>query len=133
MNKYIDEYKKCYNASNYNKPIHKSMISYINTLSSNPIDINKTKNIFSNRKFKVNNPINLNNMDYFKNINININLNIKLINNNNYNNILLKSTKNKINKSKNERFGIKSDKDFNVINKKNTMNRIIKYKAQRQT
>ena len=60
MNKYIDEYKKCYNGSNYNKPIHKNMLSYINTLSSNPIDINKTKNIFSNRKFKVTNPINLN-------------------------------------------------------------------------
>ena len=45
----------------------------------------------------------------------------------------MKSTKNKVNKSKNERFGIKSDKDFNVINKQNTMNRIIKYKAQRQT
>ena len=60
MNKYIDEYKKCYNGSNYNKPIHKSMISYINTLSNNPIDINKTKNIFANRKFKVTNPNNLN-------------------------------------------------------------------------
>ena len=60
MNKYIEEYKKCYNGSSFNKPIQKSMISHINTLSTNPIDINKTKNIFSNRKYKVTNPINVN-------------------------------------------------------------------------
>ena len=60
MNKYIEEYKKCYSGSSFNKPIQKSMISYINTLSTNPIDINKTKNIFSNRKYKVTNPINVN-------------------------------------------------------------------------
>ena len=77
------------------------------------------------------NPINLSNMDYFKNRNIN--LNIKLINNNNYNNILLKSSKNTINKLKKEKFGINSDKDYNFINKQNNMNRIIKYKTQRQS
>ena len=77
------------------------------------------------------NPINLSNMDYFKNRNIN--LNIKLINNNNYNNILLKSSKNTINKLKKEKFAINSDKDYNFINKQNNMNRIIKYKTQRQS
>ena len=60
MNKYIEEYKKCYNGSNFNKPISKGLTNYINTLSTNPTDINKTKNIFSNRKSKITNPVNLN-------------------------------------------------------------------------
>ena len=60
MNKYIEEYKKFYNGSNYNKPIRKSMISYINTLSTNPTDVNKTRNIFSNKKCEMKSPINLN-------------------------------------------------------------------------
>lgn len=60
MNRYIEEYKKCYNGCNYNKTLHKKMISYINTLSTNPTDINKTKNIFSNKKYEIKNPININ-------------------------------------------------------------------------
>jgi hypothetical protein len=70
MNKYIEEYKKCYNGSNFNKPINKSLTNYINTLSTNPTDINKTKNIFTKRKSKlINNPINLK-------LNLNINSNL---------------------------------------------------------
>ena len=60
INKYFEEYKKCYSASNYNKPISKSLINYINTLSTNQTDINKTKNIFSNKKCQMTNPISLN-------------------------------------------------------------------------
>ena len=60
MNKYIEEYKKCYNESNYNKPIRKNMISYINTLGTNPTDANKTRNFFSNKKCEIKNPININ-------------------------------------------------------------------------
>ena len=70
MNRYIEEYKKCYSGSNFNKPINKSMINYINTLSTNPTEINKTKNIFTKRKSKlINNPINLK-------LNLNINSNL---------------------------------------------------------
>ena len=69
MNKYIEEYKKCYSGCIYNKPINKAMINYINTLSTNPTDKNKTKNIFCKRKSKLTNPINLN-------LNLNLNLNI---------------------------------------------------------
>ena len=92
---------------------------------------NSNYNSAFGNKLNLYNQINLSNMDYFKNRNIN--LNIKLINNNNYNNILLKSSKNTINKLKKEKFGINSDKDYNFINKQNNMNRIIKYKTQRQS
>ena len=77
------------------------------------------------------NPINLKNIDYFKNRNIN--LNIKLINNNNYNNILLKNTKDKItNKGNNKRIYLDINKNYNLINRRNNTNRIIKYKTYRK-
>ena len=77
------------------------------------------------------NPINLKNIDYFKNRNIN--LNIKLINNNNYNNILLKNTKDKItNKGNNKKIYLDINKSNNLINKRNNTNRIIKYKTYRK-
>ena len=60
MNRYIEEYKKCYNGRNYNRPINKKLTNYINTLRTNPTNINKTKNIFSNRKSKIANPVTLN-------------------------------------------------------------------------
>ena len=72
------------------------------------------------------NPINLSNMDYFKNRNIN--LNIKLINNNNYNNILLKNSKDKLKKLNNKIINI----DINKNIKHNNINRIIKYKTHRK-
>ena len=59
LSKYIEEYKKCYSSSNYNKPIKKSLANYINTLSTNPTNINKTKNIFKNKKSKISNPKNV--------------------------------------------------------------------------
>ena len=135
-NSHIKSYSNLVTQTDKINNLRKNGIKRTNTGTSLRLDNSKNNNsnnnsTYGNRLNITNNPIKLNNIDYFKNRNIN--LNIKLINNNNYNNILLKSTKNKINKSKNERFGIKSDKDFNVINKKNTMNRIIKYKAQRQT
>ena len=135
-NSHIKSYSNLVTQTDKINNLRKNGIKRTNTGTSLRLDNSKNNNsnnnsTYGNRLNIANNPIKLNNIDYFKNRNIN--LNIKLINNNNYNNILLKSTKNKINKSKNERFGIKSDKDFNVINKQNTMNRIIKYKAQRQT
>ena len=134
-NSHIKSYSNLVTQTDKINKLRKNGIKRTNTGTSLRLDSSKNNSnnnsTYGNRLNITNNPINLNNIDYFKNRNIN--LNIKLINNNNYNNILLKSKKNKINKSKNERFGIKSDKDFNVINKKNTMNRIIKYKAQRQT
>ena len=134
-NSHIKSYSNLVTQTDKINNLRKNGIKRTNTGTSLRLDSSKNNSnnnsTYGNRLNITNNPINLNNIDYFKNRNIN--LNIKLINNNNYNNILLKSKKNKINKSKNERFGIKSDKDFNVINKQNTMNRIIKYKAQRQT
>ena len=134
-NSHIKSYSNLVTQTDKINKLRKNGIKRTNTGTSLRLDSSKNNSnnnsTYGNRLNITNNPINLNNIDYFKNRNIN--LNIKLINNNNYNNILLKSTKNKINKSKNERFGIKSNKDFNVINKQNTMNRIIKYKAQRQT
>lgn len=59
INKYIEEYKKCYSSCNYNKPIKKGFDNYINTLSTNTPNINKTKNIFKNKKSKIISPINL--------------------------------------------------------------------------
>ena len=134
-NSHIKSYSNLVTQTDKINKLRKNGIKRTNTGTSLKLDSSKNNSnnnsTYGNRLNITNNPINLNNIDYFKNIKIN--LNIKLINNNNYNNILLKSTKNKINKSKNERFGIKSDKDFNVINQQNTMNRIIKYKAQRQS
>lgn len=72
------------------------------------------------------NPINLSNIEYFKNRNIN--LNIKLINNNNYNNILLKNSKDKLKKLNNKIINI----DINKNIKHNNINRIIKYKTHRK-
>ena len=134
-NSHIKSYSNLVTQTDKINKLRKNGIKRTNTGTSLKLDSSKNNSnnnsTYGNRLNITNNPINLNNIDYFKNRNIN--LNIKLINNNNYNNILLKSTENKINKSKKERFGIKSDKDFNVINQQNTMNRIIKYKAQRQT
>ena len=72
------------------------------------------------------NPINLSNIEYFKNRNIN--LNIKLINNNNYNNILLKNSKDKLKKLNNKIINI----DINKNIKRNNINRIFKYKTHRK-
>ena len=60
-------------------------------------------------------------------------MNIKLINNNNYNNILLKNTKDKItNKGNNKRIYLDINKNNNLINRRNNTNRIIKYKTYRK-
>ena len=85
----------------------------------------------SNNKLNIKyNPINLNHIDYFKNRNIN--LNIKLINNNNYNNILLKNTK-EIKKPKNKKVNnIDITANINLIKNRNYLNRIMKYKTFRQ-
>ena len=72
------------------------------------------------------NPINLSNIEYFKNRNIN--LNIKLINNNNYNNILLKNSKDKTKKLNNKKINLDTNKNV----KQNNINRIIKYKTHRK-
>ena len=86
------------------------------------------------------NPLTLRNIDNLKKNKINnqnINLNIKLINNNNYNNILLKNTKNKskINNMRNLELKLNKDINYNnIMKKQNSINkvRVNKYKTNRQ-
>ena len=56
MNKYFEEYKKCYDDKKYSNIKN----NYINTLSNSPKEINKNKNIILNKKVQIKNPINLN-------------------------------------------------------------------------
>lgn len=142
-NKYIDDM----NINNNNKN-HIKSFSKINTeenqiknhaiKKTNTYTFLKTDNFNQSDKYNISNnklnikynPINLNHIDYFKNRNIN--LNIKLINNNNYNNILLKNTK-EIKKPKNKKVNnIDITANINLIKNRNYLNRIMKYKTFRQ-
>ena len=112
MNKYVEDYKKCYSGSNYNKPIKKSMIHYINTLSTNPTDINKTKNIFTKRKSKIiNSPINLK-------LSSNINSNLFKSSRNNTSQTIKMSLK-KINTIKSRPFSTNANNDKILVRNSN--------------
>ena len=135
----IEKNKNYINNNNQNFRSFTNILTDINEIKSNNIkrintdtSLKLNKNIIYHR-LNLNikyNPINLrkiNNIKQNKINNQNINLNIKLINNNNYNNILLKNSKDKI------KINIKKNpnKNIDIINN-NNLNRVAKYKTHRK-
>ena len=120
------------NLNNEFKKIRNNGLKRANTKTFLKLDNNSPIYNLSNNGLNIKyNPIDLNNIEYFKNKNIN--LNIKLINNNNYNNILLKNSKDKTKKLNNKKIKIDINKKIDIIQRQNNINRIIKYKTYRNT